>query len=171
MFGKPKELKFLLAEFPHYRNSAHSTSIGVWAPSNLEVLHRIFKKIKLKPHQRFLDAGSGDGRVVFLASLFCREVVGIEADPVLHFISARRLEQYPDFKNRVRIIRDDYMSHDFSKYDIIFNYADGEVTDEMREKCANEMRPGAKAVFYIYSPLLPGTKMLDKKTPVWLFEK
>lgn len=168
---RQSDVEFLVKEFPHHKDSSHATSIGMWAPSDLKVLLDVFKKIKLSPHHRFLDAGSGDGRVVFLASLFCGEAVGIEADPVLHFISSRKLERYPHFSYNTRLVKDNYLNHNLADYDIIFNYADGEVSEDMRQKCMSEMRPGTKAIFYIYHPKLPNTKMLDKKTPIWFFEK
>lgn len=171
MFGENKGLKFLIKEFPHYQNSGYPTSVGVWEPSNLDVLFDIFKKIKLGQQHTFLDAGSGDGRVVFLASLFCNSAIGIEADPVLHFISSRKLEKHPFFHQRAVILKEDYLEHDFSMYDVIFNYADGRVSKEMQRKCIDEMQPGSIGVFYVYNPYLPGTVMLEKKTPVWLFRK
>jgi protein-L-isoaspartate O-methyltransferase len=171
MFGGNKALKILLSEFPHHSDSSHPTEAGIWAPSDLKVLHRVFEKLNLKPHYRFLDAGSGDGRVAFLATLFCDEVVAIEADPTMHFIATRKLEKYPFLKGRLVVLKDDYLNHNFSAFDIIFSHADGEVTEEFREKCMKEMRPGAMAIFYAYHPSLPNTKVIDKKIPIWLFEK
>jgi SAM-dependent methyltransferase len=171
MFRKNEMLEYLVSEFPYHKDSSHSTSAGVWAPSDLKVLFNAFKRIGLGPHHSFLDAGSGDGRVAFLASLFCNNVVGIESDPVMHFISMRKLEKNPLFKHVVKIIKDDYLQHDFSMYDVVFSYPDGEVSEQMREKCINELRSGAVAIFYVYHPSLPNTKLLEKKTPIWLFQK
>ena len=41
-------------------------------------------KIKLQKHKRFLDLGSGDGKIALIASLFCKQAEGIEIDAFLH---------------------------------------------------------------------------------------
>ena len=42
---------------------------------------------KIGPHGKFIDLGSGDGKVVLLASNFAKKAVGIEWDSELHSIA------------------------------------------------------------------------------------
>ena len=61
-----------------------STEKGFWNASIAEEVYEVFKKIKLNQFKNFLDVGSGDGKVVFIASLFCKNADGIEIDQFLH---------------------------------------------------------------------------------------
>lgn len=72
--------------------AAHfTTSHGIWGASDLEELYQFFVRIHLEARTGFLDLGSGDGRVVFVASLFTR-ACGVEADERLHAEAARMQE-------------------------------------------------------------------------------
>ena len=55
-----------------------------WNASIAGEVYEAFKKIKLNKFKNFLDIGSGDGKVVMIASLFCKNAEGIEIDKSLH---------------------------------------------------------------------------------------
>ena len=61
-----------------------STEKGFWNSSITDDLYETFKKINLHKFKSFLDIGSGDGKVVLIASLFCKNAEGIEIDDFLH---------------------------------------------------------------------------------------
>ena len=59
-----------------------STAKGFWGYSIAEEVYELFKKIKLEQYKSFVDLGSGDGKVVLIASLFTK-AIGIEIDEEL----------------------------------------------------------------------------------------
>jgi hypothetical protein len=61
-----------------------STEKGFWNASISDEVYETFKRIGLQKFKSFLDIGSGDGKVVLIASLFCRTAEGIEIDNFLH---------------------------------------------------------------------------------------
>ena len=61
-----------------------STEKGFWNAAVSDEIYEAFKKIKLDKFKNFLDIGSGDGKVVLIASLFCKKAEGIEIDDFLH---------------------------------------------------------------------------------------
>src|SRR3989338_7922035 len=61
-----------------------STEKGFWNAAIADEVYEAFKKIKLNQFRNFLDIGSGDGKVVLIASLFCQNAEGIEIDEFLH---------------------------------------------------------------------------------------
>ncbi len=63
---------------PGYRPTAR----GLWAPADCAEVGELFARLRLGGCRRFLDLGSGDGRVVMLASLFTR-AEGVEIDRAL----------------------------------------------------------------------------------------
>ncbi|MBI5060718.1 MAG: class I SAM-dependent methyltransferase [Candidatus Aenigmarchaeota archaeon] len=171
-------IKRLLDEFPDHpakkmtdSGSWILTDVGIWVPARTEHLLDLFKKIRLERHRNFIDLGSGDGRVVAAAALFGVQATGIEYDTGLHFVSIRKMQHFPEINRGIKLIKGNYHDYDISGFDMIFVHGDGHVPEELRQKLEYEMRPGAKALFYIYHPQLPGTATLNKKIPVWLYEK
>lgn len=63
-------------------DSYKATPAGMWACSDPAEVHEVFTALDLAACRHLLDLGSGDGRVVLVASLFTR-ASGVEADPEL----------------------------------------------------------------------------------------
>ena len=61
---------------------ARDTGIGYWGVTPLAETFEIFKRINLGKYKNMIDIGSGDGRIVLLASLFGVKSKGIEFDKV-----------------------------------------------------------------------------------------
>lgn len=97
------------------------TPAGLWTRSGLDELLDLFTQIDLAGYRRMVDLGSGDGRVVCLASFFTR-AHGIEADPGL-VASSRRLAgkmALPD----VAFQEADLRSADLTDYDLLYIFPD-----------------------------------------------
>ena len=97
---------------PGYRE----TEKGIYGTMPCDDIIEIFKKINLSKYKNFLDAGSGDGRVVLIASLFTK-ATGIEIDKELHDEAVRIRNK---LKLNAGLVNDDYFNHDFKKFDLIF---------------------------------------------------
>lgn len=126
-----------------YRKSnkyVYKTSKGIFGVSNLSVLYDFFSEINLKGN--FLDLGSGDGRVVFLASLFC-DATGVEFEKELFDLS----EKYKKELNlQCDFICGDFEEVDFSKFDNLFSFSDNFFTDNFISKLKKEF----KGTLYVY---------------------
>ena len=115
-----------------------STSKGFWNASISDEIFEIFKKIDLEKFINFLDIGSGDGKVVLLASMFCENAEGIEIDSFLH-------DKAMEIKNKFRINNavfhnKDFFTHDFSKYDVLFLSPDAPLERGLENKLIKEMK-------------------------------
>jgi len=120
------------------------TKKGGFFPSSLDETKNVFGNF-LKPGMKFLDLGSGDGRIVFFASLFGVEAAGIEYDPILYQISMKAREDLSSIIDveKTCFIKGDFFQYDFSCYDIFYLY---EGTDDMlglKNKLSKEMKPGS----------------------------
>lgn len=120
------------------------TEKGGFLPSPLDGTKSVFSSF-LKPGMKFLDLGSGDGRIVFFASLFGTEAVGIEYDPTLYQISMNAREDLSSIIDveKTCFIKGDFLQYDFSSYDIFYLY---EGTDDilgLKNKLSKEMKPGS----------------------------
>jgi SAM-dependent methyltransferase len=128
----------------HLKTEAVVTK-GLFYPSLLEELVPAFRAA-IGPGTRFLDLGSGDGRVVFLAALMGADATGIEYDRELHGIAVRarrRLSHLID-RRRATLRRGDFFDLDLSRYDVLFYFGKGSFAeDRLGEKIVREMRPDA----------------------------
>jgi len=123
------------------RLPAKDTGIGYWGITHCDDLYELFTRISLQNHKSFADLGSGDGRVVLIASLFNVKAIGIEADRWLIEQSThiRRKLDLPNFRN-TRFLMDDFMKRDFSTVDVIFVSPDKPFHRGLEVKLANELK-------------------------------
>ncbi len=131
------------------------TGIGFWNASPDKEVFELFKKIKLQNYKHFLDLGSGDGRVVLIASLFTK-ATGIELDQEL-INKAVEMQYKLNIKN-VEFLHKNYFHHNISQHDIIFCAPDKPMYRGVEEKLLNELN----GELIVFSPHFHPT-MLRKK--------
>lgn len=128
-----------------FRLVVRDTEKGIWGPADLETCFKFFRKIKLKNFKNFIDLGSGDGRIVLLASLFTNST-GIEFDPDLHQV-AKKINQ--KLRLKANLIKGDFLKHNLKDYDIIFINPDNGFHKGLEDKLIKEMSP--KTRLYVYN--------------------
>ncbi len=115
-----------------------STEKGFWNSSSSDEVYDAFKKLKLHKFKNFLDLGSGDGKIVLIAALFCNNSEGVEIDDLLHH---KALEMQGKFGfGNVAFHNKDIFEHDFSKYDILFLAPDSPLERGLENKLLKEMK-------------------------------
>ena len=135
-----------------------STSIGFWGTTNLDDFYAWMKKMCFPPGTRFIDLGSGDGRLVLVASLFV-EAAGIEHDSSLVEEGACVAEElgmaYP-------VKQGDYRDEELSGYDVWFMYADQRM-DSLEMKFIHELKGSLYLYHDTFHPFY-----LKKRETVWV---
>ena len=115
-----------------------STEKGFWNAAIADEIYEAFKKIRLSQFKNFLDIGSGDGKVVLIASLFCQNAEGVEIDNFLHN-KAVQIQRKVGLNN-VSLHNKDFFNHDFSKYDILFLAPDTPLERGLENKLLKETK-------------------------------
>ena len=113
------------------------TGVGFWGGAIAEEIFEAFKRIKLHNFKSFIDLGSGDGRVVLIASLFGVKAIGIEVDNEL-FIKSLGVQRKLNMPNAI-FYNNDFFEHSFSGYDILFCNPDQPIEKDLEKKLINEM--------------------------------
>jgi len=116
--------------------------------------------------------GSGDGKVVLIASLFGVKATGIEFDKDLIDVSVKirdELNLSADF------IQGDFLKQDLSRYDIIFINPDKGFKLKLENKLIKEMKSTAKLFVYnnIFLPniLKKGKTYWFEQVPIISYSK
>lgn len=120
------------------------TGKGFWGAAVSDEVFEAFKKIGLNRFSNFLDIGSGDGKVVLIASLFCKNAIGIEIDEEL-FLKSIEIKRKLN-RNNTMFINKDFYEHDFSRYDVMFLNPDQPLSRGLESKLLSEMK--GKLILY-----------------------
>ncbi len=121
-----------------------STQKGFWNAAISDEIYEAFERIRLSQFKNFLDIGSGDGKVVLIASLFCDNAEGIEIDNFLHNKAVEMQSKF-GLKN-ITFHNKDFFEHNFSKYDLLFLSPDTPLERGLENKLLREMK--GKLVHY-----------------------
>lgn len=152
--AEPEEQTYFLDDLLHLEK-------GRFLPFPLEDLQSAFE-LYVKPGVRFLDLGSGDGRVVFLAALLGADSHGIEYDKEIFKTSRRALGALEGFVDpqRVHLKRGDFFRSSWSGYDVVF-YFDLSSFEQgrLRKKIAAELDPGARLLVGYQRSEFPGLEL------------
>jgi precorrin-6B methylase 2 len=105
---------------------------------------KIMMELLNMQHGNFIDVGSGDGRIVIAAAKRGANSYGIEINPLLYFISKRKIHK-AKFTN-AHIILADFWKHTFSNYDYVALWGTNHMTKRLEKKLRSELKPGAKVV-------------------------
>ena len=115
-----------------------STEKGFWNASISDEIYGAFKKIRLNRFNNFLDIGSGDGKVVLIASLFCQNAEGVEINKSLHSKAIEMINKL-NIKN-AKFHNMDFFEHDFSGYNLLFISPDAPMERGLEDKLLKEMK-------------------------------
>lgn len=146
---------------------------GEFFPTVLqEILPMLSRQVT--PGARFLDLGSGDGRVVFLANLLGADAYGIEYEKELVEASLKAQGGLSDLvePRRVHFLKGDFFEFPWSEYDVIF-YFNLSSSDQARvlRKLASEMKADAKLIVASSPAALEGFDVVDQGGGVSVFRK
>ncbi len=121
-----------------------STELGFWNAAISQEVYDAFKKLNLQEFRRFIDLGSGDGKITLIASLFCKKAEGIEIDDELHE-KALEMQQKLNIKN-VIFHHNDFNEHQIKDYDVVFINPDKPMERGTEKKLLNELN--GKLILY-----------------------
>lgn len=134
-----------------------STNTGFWGTADLDAVFHLFEALHLEECKGFLDLGSGDGRIVLVASLFTY-AVGVESDPEL-------VDQGEEIRSELGLKADficqDFLSLDLSKFDFFFINPDHRFEEAFEHKLLEEAK--GKRLF-VYNIVFAPEKLRKGKT-------
>ena len=115
------------------------------------------------------DLGSGDGRIVTMAAgEFGATAIGVEIDPLRVHWSRIRIRRQ-GLQEQVQILRKNFFTIDLSDATVVTLYQGYEINKKIREKLAQDLRPGSRVVSYRF--ILDGwtPDVIDEESSVFLY--
>ncbi len=96
--------------------------------------------LAIKPGEKVLDLGSGDGKIVIAAANRGADAIGYEINPLLVWISRWRL------KGKGKVETANFWKKDLRDFDAIIIFGVSYVMKGLEEKLRKELKPGARVV-------------------------
>ncbi|RME78289.1 class I SAM-dependent methyltransferase [Candidatus Woesearchaeota archaeon] len=137
------------------------TAVGIYGPTYVDLVFRFMRQLPIGKKAKFVDLGSGDGRVVLVASLFC-SATGIEYDQELVEVS-KRLAQ--EAQVDCTFIQGNMLDMDLSEYDILFINPDQEFSKGLEEKLLSQMKPHQQ--LWVHNNIFRPQKLKKGRT-IWI---
>jgi len=102
----------------------------------------------LKPNERLVDLGSGDGRIVIAAAkLFGANAVGVDVRGALVKECRRRVREM-GLSGRVKVLRRNFRDVSLRKADVVALYLSSYTLGLLASKFTRELRRGSRVVTF-----------------------
>lgn len=141
-----------------------------YVPTPPEVVEGMLDMAELKPGERLIDLGSGDGRIPRAAALRGASALGVEIDGGL-VARARSLTRLDGLEERARFVRDDLFTVSLRDADVVTLYLLSHVNERLKPKLLSEMKPGARVVSHAFDmgdwPPEERREIADKRVYRW----
>lgn len=132
---------------------------GPFVPSSKRSVETMIRLAKLRPGQTIIDAGSGDGRVLFEAAKQGANSVGLEINPYLVLYTRLRAFFGP-YRGLVTVLWQNLWRSDLRSADVVFVYLIPWKMDVLAEKLKRELKPGSLVISNSF--IFPGWKIVCK---------
>jgi len=126
------------------------------------------KLAEIHPGTRVIDLGSGDGSILIEAASHGAFATGIEMNPFLVRYSRWRIKR-KGLEKKITLIKGDLRVYPLGDADIIFCYLLKSTLSKLKEKFAQELKPGVKIISNAFT--IPGWIPLKEKNGVFVYEK
>jgi cyclopropane fatty-acyl-phospholipid synthase-like methyltransferase len=137
-----------------------------FVPTSHKKVKRMLDLVDLKKHEKFIDLGSGDGRLVFAAAQKCDHATGVEISPMLHIIS--KLKKIKNKIKNATLIRDTLWNIDLKEYDVVSIYFIPHRMKKLKKKIKREMKPGSRIVSHAFT--FPDWQDVAKDDTIYIYK-
>lgn len=120
-----------------------------FVPTRRKYVPRIIEMLDIKPGEKIVDLGSGDGRLLIAIAQAGGEAHGFEHNPLLVWRSRHNAKR-SGFADKIFVYQGNFWSADISKYDAVVIYSIPYIMRRLEEKLRKELKPTARVVSYSF---------------------
>lgn len=138
-----------------------------YVPTQNKTVERMMKLADIKPGQKTVDLGSGDGRVVIAMAKQGAEAHGYDNNPFLVFLARRNIRR-AGLAKKAFIHQGNFWKVDHSPFDLVTVYAMPYIMGRLYKKLKKELRPGARILSNAFA--FPNQEPLKRDRALYLYE-
>ena len=129
---------------------------AIYDPSSQLEVERMVDIADIRPGEKAVDLGSGDGRVVIALARRGAEAHGLEINPALVLISRRNIRAQ-GLEGRAFIHWGNFWRRNLSSYRLVTSFQVGFVMARLEQKLKRELSAGARVVshYWRFPGMLP----------------
>lgn len=120
-----------------------------WVPTKKRDVERFLKLSQLKPGQKMVDLGCGDGRLLCVAAQEGAKAQGFEVSLLPYFLANLRRLFHKD-KSRIKISYRDVWQCNLSDADLVYVFLMPKIYPRLKQKFENELKPSARVIAYVW---------------------
>jgi SAM-dependent methyltransferase len=141
-----------------------------WIPGSFRVIYRMLELAEVKPGQRVIDLGAGDGRIVVLAARkFKAKAAGVEIDP-FRWMIANLWILIAGLRGKAAVRLGDLRRFPVAGADAVTLCLLQGTNQKLKEILAKSLRPGAKVVSHNYSMSGWTPAAIDTRFGIFVYE-
>jgi len=141
---------------------------AVYLPTQKQTVKKMIELAKIKPGEKAVDLGSGDGRLVIALAKSGAEAHGFEINPILVLLARINILR-AGLRGKAFVHCRSFWNENFSEFDIVVIFGIGHIMDKLGKKLDKELKKGTRVVSNSF--LFPNWQLLKKETCVFLYEK
>lgn len=138
-------ISFLVLLFAIFILLRPIVSGAVFYPTSDENAGIMLQLAGVKPNERAVDLGSGDGRIVIALARAGAEAHGYEINPFL-VRKSRRAIQEAGLDKKALVHCRSFWRETFSSFDVVAVYGIPPIMGKLEKKLRRELKPGARVV-------------------------
>lgn len=140
-------------------------SAAPFVPTGRRSIKKMLDLADVNKEDYVVDIGSGDGRMVEAAARRAAFAVGIEINPILHWIALCRKSIYG--QRNTGFVREDLWKQDLSEANVVMMFFIKSKMSRLEKKLRRELKPGTRVVSHIFT--FPGWQYTKKDGMLYLY--
>lgn len=141
---------------------------AVYVPADKKAVKKMIELLKVKPGEKAVDLGAGDGRIVIALARAGAEAHGYEINPFLVWLARRKIRQ-AGLARRAFIHGKSFWGKDLSGFDVVAVYGVSYVMPRLEKKLERESRGNTRIVSYIFE--FSHWKSIQRERGVYLYKR
>lgn len=121
-----------------------------YASTREKTVKKMVELAQIKPGEKAVDLGSGDGRLVIALARADAKASGYEIDPFLVWLSRQKIRQ-AGLEKQAFIYRQSFWNKDLSEFDVVTIYGISQMMKRLEGKLKGELKAGARVVSNYYT--------------------
>lgn len=138
-----------------------------YVPTHKNVVQKIVTYSQITPKTKFVDLGSGDGRVLIAAALAGAEAHGYEINPLLVWFSRYQIRKN-NLQGKAFAHFGNFWSLDFSQFNVVSIFGRPGIMANLEKKLFSELRPNSIIISNVFP--LPKSAPTKHDDPLYIYK-